>query len=88
MEQRHVKLSGDIEGSYVIEQSLADGGLVLAPEWPSQEVSAETILQRAGAERLSPEEFDKHFGHLPTDGEGWSAPIPSSGSRNCSEAEG
>jgi hypothetical protein len=26
-------------------------------------------LGARGAERLSPEEFDKHFGHLPTDGE-------------------
>jgi hypothetical protein len=70
MEQRHVKLSGDIEGSYVIEESLEDGRLVVAPEWPSQETSAEAILQRAGADPLSTEEFDKHFGHLPTNGEG------------------
>lgn len=39
-------------------------------EWPSKETSAEAILERAGAERMSPEEFEKHFGHLPTDGEG------------------
>lgn len=70
VEQRHVKLSGDIEGSYIVEESLEDGRLVVAPEWPSRETSAEAILQRAGAERLSTEEFDKHFGHLPTDGEG------------------
>jgi hypothetical protein len=37
--------------------------------WPSQETSADAILDRAGASRLSPEEFDKHFGDLPTDGE-------------------
>jgi hypothetical protein len=70
MEQRHVKLSGDVEGSYVIEEALADGRFVVAPEWPSKETSAEAILERAGAKPLSPEEFDKHFGHLPTDGEG------------------
>jgi hypothetical protein len=70
MEQRHVKLSGDIEGSYVIEEALADGRFVVAPEWPSKETSAEAILERAGGERMSPEAFDKHFGHLPTDGEG------------------
>jgi len=70
MAQRHVKLTGDVEGSYVIEESLADGRLVVAPEWPSKETSVEAILERAGGERMSPEEFDKHFGHLPTDGEG------------------
>ena len=69
-QQRHVKLSGDVEGSYVVEKALADGRLVVAPEWPSKETSAEAILDRAGAKRLSPEEFDKHFGDLPTDGEG------------------
>jgi hypothetical protein len=70
VEQRHVKLSGDVEGSYVVEEALADGRLVVAPEWPSKEASAEAILDRASARRLSPEEFDKHFGDLPTDGEG------------------
>lgn len=70
MAQRHVKLTGDVEGSYVIEESLADGRLVVAPEWPSKETSVEAILERAGGERMSPGEFDKHFGHLPTDGEG------------------
>jgi hypothetical protein len=47
-EQRHIKLSGDVEGSYVIEEVLADGRLVIAPEWPSEETSADAILQRAG----------------------------------------
>lgn len=70
MEQRHVKLSGDIEGSFVIEEALADGRFVVAPEWPSKETSADAILERAGAKRMSPEEFDKHFGDLPADGEG------------------
>ncbi|HEX7246122.1 MAG TPA: hypothetical protein VF245_11190 [Solirubrobacterales bacterium] len=53
MAQRHVKLTGDVEGSYVIEESLADGRLVVAPEWPSKETSAEAILERAGGERSS-----------------------------------
>lgn len=70
VKQRHVKLSGDIEGSFVIEEALADGRFVVAPEWPSTETSAASLLERAGAERMSPEEFDKHFGDLPTDGEG------------------
>lgn len=70
VEQRHVKLSGDVEGSFVIEEVLADGRLVVAPEWPSKDTSADAILKRAGGERMSPEEFEKHFGALPTDGEG------------------
>lgn len=70
MEQRHVKLSGDVEGAYVIEEALADGRLVVAPEWPSKETSADAILERAGGRRMTPEEFDEHFGDLPTDGEG------------------
>jgi len=37
---------------------------------PAEEITLETILKRAGGKRLSPEEFDWHFGHLPTDGEG------------------
>ncbi len=70
MEQRHVKLSGDVEGSFVVEEALADGRLLLAPEWPSKETSADAILERAGGKRMSPEEFNKHFGDLPIDGEG------------------
>jgi hypothetical protein len=36
----------------------------------SRETSADVILARAGARRMSTEEFAKHFGDLPTDGEG------------------
>ncbi len=39
-------------------------------ERSSRETSADAILARAGAKRMSPEEFAKHFGDLPTDGEG------------------
>lgn len=28
------------------------------------------ILESAGGRRMTPEEFDQHFGDLPTDGEG------------------
>lgn len=66
----HVKLSGDIEGAYVVEEMSPDGMLLIAPEWPSESTSAAAIMQRAGAKPLSPEEFQAHFGHLPTDGEG------------------
>lgn len=32
--------------------------------------SVEAMLARHGERRLTPEEFEEHFGHLPTDGEG------------------
>jgi hypothetical protein len=35
-----------------------------------RDTSVEAILARHGEERLSPEEFDRHFGSLPTDAEG------------------
>jgi hypothetical protein len=37
---------------------------------PPEEITLEAILKRAGGKRMSPQEFDRHFGHLPTDGEG------------------
>jgi len=37
---------------------------------PAEEITLEAILKRAGGKRMSREEFDRHFGHLPTDGEG------------------
>jgi hypothetical protein len=41
-----------------------------ARQLPSNETSVKAILERAGGKRMSPEEFDEHFGDLPTDGEG------------------
>jgi hypothetical protein len=37
---------------------------------PAEGITLEAILKRAGGRRMSPEEFDRHFGDLPTDGEG------------------
>lgn len=37
---------------------------------PAEEITLEAMLERAGGKRMSPEEFDRHFGDLPTDGEG------------------
>ncbi len=44
--------------------------LVLLDEVDSETSVVEAILSRHGERRLSPEEFEKHFGHLPQDGEG------------------
>lgn len=35
-----------------------------------RDTSLEAILARHGEQRLSPEDFDRHFGSLPTDDEG------------------
>jgi hypothetical protein len=44
---------------------------VYAPQQvPSKGTSVEAILDRVGGKRMSREEFDKHFGDLPTDDEG------------------
>jgi hypothetical protein len=62
----HVTLAGDINGEYLVDERLQDGRLVLRPD-----TGVEAILQRTGGgHALTPEEFEQHFGHLPTDGEG------------------
>ena len=58
-------LSGDLSGDYVVEDQRPDGRVVLRPD-----LSVKAVLSRHGASELSSEEFDRHFGELPTDGEG------------------
>jgi hypothetical protein len=70
VEQHHIKVSGDIEGVFKVEEDLGKGRFVIAMAWPSKETSADAILDRAGAARMSSEEFDKHFGDLSIDGDG------------------
>ena len=55
----------EIAGDYVLDERLEDGSLVLRPD-----TSAAAIRKRLGSEPISDEEFERHFGHLPTDGEG------------------
>ena len=69
-EPAHVTISGDVNGRYVVEESRPDGRLVLAPERPSEDTSIEAIRERSGTDPMTPEEFEDHFGQLPTDGEG------------------
>lgn len=52
------------------EDEAAQVKLVFAPEWPSKATSIEEIRKRTGTRPMSPEDFDRHFGHLPTDGDG------------------
>lgn len=61
----HITLSGDRSGEYVIVEERDDGSLVVAPD-----TSVEAIRKRAGTRPMTAEEFEEHFGDLPSDGEG------------------
>lgn len=52
------------------EEEASEVRLVFAPDWPSKATSIEEIRKRTGTQPMAPGEFDRHFGHLPTDGEG------------------
>lgn len=43
------------------------GGVTLEPAITK---TTDEILTEQGGRRLTPEEFEEHFGHLPSDGEG------------------
>jgi hypothetical protein len=61
----HVTLSGGRAGQYVIKDEHPDGELTLVPD-----TSIAAVRQRLGTEPMTTEEFDGHFGNLPTDDEG------------------
>jgi hypothetical protein len=65
MEPARVTLSGDLAGKYVAEDRRPDGRVVLRPA-----LGVRAMLSRYGERQLTPEEFEQHFGELPTDGEG------------------
>ena len=52
------------------EEEAAEVKLIYAPDWPSKATSIEEVRKRLGTKPMSPEDFDRHFGSLPTDGEG------------------
>jgi hypothetical protein len=52
------------------DEEAAEAKLIYAPDWPSKMTSIEEIRKRTGTTPMSPEDFDRHFGSLPTDGEG------------------
>jgi hypothetical protein len=52
------------------EEEAAEVKLIYAPDWPSKATSIEEVRKRLGTRPMSPEDFDRHFGSLPTDGEG------------------
>jgi hypothetical protein len=60
-----VRLSGDLCGDFVVEEHRSDGRLVLRPD-----LSVAAMLARHDERELTTEEFEQHFGGLPSDGEG------------------
>jgi hypothetical protein len=62
---RHLTVSGDLAGEYIVDEELPDGRLVIRAD-----TSAAAMRRRAGLEQISADEFDEHFGQLPTDDEG------------------
>lgn len=55
-----------VAGDYIVDERREDGSLVLRPDTSE----AAIILRRARLTPVSREEFERRFGHLPTDGEG------------------
>jgi hypothetical protein len=54
----------------MIEEEAVEARLIYAPDWPSKATSIEEIRKRTGTTPMSRGDFDRHFGSLPTDGEG------------------
>jgi hypothetical protein len=52
------------------EEEAAEVKLIYAPDWPSKTTLIGEIRKRTGTTPMSSEDFDRHFGSLPTDGEG------------------
>jgi transcriptional regulator with XRE-family HTH domain len=62
--------AGRLNATYLMLVALADG-LGVRPSALLRRFDALKQLLEPGEERLlTPEEFEEHFGHLPTDGEG------------------
>lgn len=53
-----------------IPEDRVEAALAALEAVEGKDASLEAILARHGEERISSEEFDRHFGSLPTDDEG------------------
>jgi len=53
------------------DEEAAQVKLIFAPECPSKATSIEEIRKRMGTRPMSSDDFDRHFGSLPSDGEGY-----------------
>ncbi len=66
VQQRPMRASElKIPDDFVVLEENPDGSVLLGPD-----TSWEAIKDRHGVQEMSPAEFDKHFGELPTDDEG------------------
>ncbi len=54
-----------LAGDYVVAEQNSDGTILLAPD-----TSIDAVRARLGTKPMSSEEFDHHFGDLPSDEEG------------------
>ena len=53
-----------------MDESRARKARIVVADEIAPETSVDAILARHGEKRLAPEEFKRHFGDLPRDGEG------------------
>jgi len=60
-----VTLSGSLSGEYVVEELRFDGRVVFRPD-----LSVRAMFVRHEERELTSDEFERHLGELPTDGEG------------------
>jgi len=52
------------------DEEAAEVRLIYAADWPSKATSIDEVRRRLGTSPMSPNDFTRHFGSLPTDGEG------------------
>jgi hypothetical protein len=67
---RHVTLTGDLNGEYLVDEQLPDGSVVIRPD-----TSAAAMRRRLGLKQISAEDFEafiaEHGDEMrPPDGEG------------------
>ena len=67
---RHVTVTGDLNGEYLVDEQLPDGSVIIRPD-----TSAAAMRRRLGLEQLSAEEFEAFIAEhgdemLPPDDEG------------------
>lgn len=54
-----------VAGDYIVAERHPDGSVLLAPD-----TSMDAIQRRIGGRPMTDEEFERHFGDLPSDEEG------------------
>ena len=68
MEEAPMKVTlteSGLAGDYIVVERHPHGSVLLAPD-----TSIEAIRRRAGSRPMTPEQFEEHSRHLPSEGEG------------------